>query len=760
MSSSRFILIIAFIFCGHHGFAQGFAQPSKKPANSRNNISTMVANGQKNKPKPKPLPKNVWGIDTFLSPISVVTQGAHDELAKALFRLDYLDGVIDSSVHNFRNSAVDKDIVDLIMKAAQRAAVYFENETFDNNPTLNLNIKKKYLGTLTKHINTFCNSIYRKDYDFEKHKNFVVRFTEMAHAQKENRLEAYVLNNVDESSYELLPFFTKDTSLSRKFLNKVSVQMPYLLRYLSVSELSKLDGFCTIIEEWARTTPNKILIYSTSTSEEGRMVKQCTSEALQKIIALGDQSKNPLRAIAFLGQYKRGEISIDKIDQLCSDDNSYYKAIVALRLANEQEARNVIDRDIANFAKDYVGKVNELHDESEAVRFKCIEDLNPQELYYLCVLANSEIYTSSYLGIYKRLMQRLDKKTTIEFLNMVNYDRFRTFIKMCANYNTLDNFLSSMKKEEAQGLMSKFVNGLSTNNDVDLEGAVEVADCIGSIQDTAMLGFLQQQVTKAYADASSSNNLKAKNAYLILKSIFSTADTNATFGKSFSLPPINLVRCAYMFYDTAKTIYEQMFFYGDDDGKVGYRSFLGTFDQSKWTIDQTPQYWIVIKSKGTKVPFVIYANKPLTQPQDEEAQQKLITYLYEQNIHPTVLVHRGHSYHLESTIEAMNSDNKIIILGSCGGYHNLQEILQRSPDAHIISTKQVGAFAVNTPIINSVHNALSNGNDVQWDQIWTKLTANFAGNTRQKELFDDYVPPHKNLGALFLKAYAKLNEQP
>jgi hypothetical protein len=39
--------------------------------------------------------------------------------------------------------------------------------------------------------------------------------------------------------------------------------------------------------------------------------------------------------------------------------------------------------------------------------------------------------------------------------------------------------------------------------------------------------------------------------------------------------------------------------------------------------------------------------------------------------------------------------------------------------------------------------------------MWNNLEVLFAKSGREKkDLFDDYIPPHKNLGALFLKAYS------
>jgi hypothetical protein len=41
---------------------------------------------------------------------------------------------------------------------------------------------------------------------------------------------------------------------------------------------------------------------------------------------------------------------------------------------------------------------------------------------------------------------------------------------------------------------------------------------------------------------------------------------------------------------------------------------------------------------------------------------------------------------------------------------------------------------------------------------WRGLNGYFAAKGREtaKGMFDDYIPPHKNLGAIFIKAYRKM----
>lgn len=96
------------------------------------------------------------------------------------------------------------------------------------------------------------------------------------------------------------------------------------------------------------------------------------------------------------------------------------------------------------------------------------------------------------------------------------------------------------------------------------------------------------------------------------------------------------------------------------------------------------------------------------------------------------------------------------MLGSCGGYQNLKTILNYAPEAHIISTKETGAMNVNKPIIDALDNTLRAGKNIDWRKMWASLSSQFSKEPAQiRETFEDYIPPQRNLGALFIKAYNK-----
>ena len=96
----------------------------------------------------------------------------------------------------------------------------------------------------------------------------------------------------------------------------------------------------------------------------------------------------------------------------------------------------------------------------------------------------------------------------------------------------------------------------------------------------------------------------------------------------------------------------------------------------------------------------------------------------------------------------MFASSKIVFLGSCGGYHLIHDVLEKAPDAHIIASKQIGKTAVNRPFFQLLTDKVRTGNNIDWIPFWKELEKMVT-----VEGFEDYIPPYKNLGALFIKAY-------
>jgi hypothetical protein len=421
----------------------------------------------------------------------------------------------------------------------------------------------------------------------------------------------------------------------------------------------------------------------------------------------------------------------------------------------------ILDR-MSHKAKEYfIREINALHDQVNLnVRFKSLEGLTPQELYYLCVLGEDEIYTSSYVvGVYPRIFERMQNPRADSLLISVHGDYFRKFIKMAAGYNTLNDFLGRMDKENANTLMKAFVIGLEKAK--GLEDAVDVADSYSSIveKNPELAKFVLQETDWNLRRNVSDDNKRGIVIYRILKSLFESTDSTKKIDLSATLgiPPVYTVDYSSLVDDTGRVV-QQVFFYGDEDkdGQHSYVNFMSMFrGRGEWKITENPQWVMITSTKGK--PIWIFANKPLYGPDDPDAkaQTKLNEYLAAKNLKPTIVIHRGHSYHLKYTLEQLAPTAKIVVLGSCGGYNNLNDVLTICQDAHIISSKQVGTKTVNEPILQAINADLSSGKNIDWISMWKELGTKFQNDAAAREKFDDYIPPYKNLGAIFIKAYRR-----
>jgi hypothetical protein len=302
--------------------------------------------------------------------------------------------------------------------------------------------------------------------------------------------------------------------------------------------------------------------------------------------------------------------------------------------------------------------------------------------------------------------------------------------------------------------MANFVKGIDKNTDTDVEDAVDVADAFGSIQDENLLLYIRDEVKKEYERNYLQNNVRGLITYFLLHtlctSIINPASNSEQLQAQLKVPPIAYVPNKNLL-SADGVVYQQVYFYGDEDGKSSYANFMSNYKSATdWKIEKTEK-WVKIRSLTGK-PTVLFANLPLDEPADEEAQKMLIKYLDDQGIKPAIVIHRGHSYHLPLTLKHLSPEDKIIILGSCGGYHNLSAILTSSEDAHIVSSKQTGTMLVTDPIINAVNKRILEGRDVNWTELWTEVGVQMKTPGLQDK-FNDYVPPNKNMGALYLKAF-------
>lgn len=709
-------------------------------------IHPSEADAQRRKKQKEP-EISIYDIDTLQAAIPLQRQYLHDRITKAIRGADASDGSVDGVIE-FGDTTFTVMLTKAMLQDMTQMTVMVENLPMTDKVNEN-QTKIRYLSAVLSLLNDF-NRDYKVDPYF--YRRAVTALRGMIIAREEGKLPEYVKENATLATLanaSLLEGYPE----SRAYLYTTLGQQYPQLMILRLKEYANEPFAGTIIAAAARVTPTDIYNYVSSTNYTlSNAVRKTKDPLVQTIVEIADKSKSPLKALPFLGDVYNKRKTIAEVDKIVDDPDLFFKNLVRLKIQGDSFGSKSIASELAYRAMRYVRTINDLHDSPAPVRFRIINDLTAPELYYIMLFGQDEIYTSSYLGAFHVFKSRLDKNITgTQLLDSIHYDRFRTFIRMCAGYNTLSEFMSTVDSNKRAVLMRDFVSNLELGNEDDLEDAVDVADAYSSIKDEKLAAFLREEVRKNYERVSKNRSKKGIIVYGLLSAIFNSFATGDVVGQDLGLPPVNLVPYSSLLNDSGVVV-EQFFFYGDEDGKMSYNSFLSNFPSSKWT-QSTNKYWTKFTSKTGK-PVVAYANLPLSEPADEEAQAKLQAYFDENNIRPSIIVHRGHSYHLPSTIDRLNRNTRVVMLGSCGGYHNLGTVLDHSPDAQIISSKQIGAMAVNEPIIKAINDDLLAGKDIDWPILWTGVQSSL----RQPALatFSEYVPPHKNLGAIFIKAYRRL----
>jgi hypothetical protein len=516
----------------------------------------------------------------------------------------------------------------------------------------------------------------------------------------------------------------------------------------------------SLIKVAARRNPRQAYDYAAANNKLGYAIRAIDDPYVQLISKMAKSTSGQLY-FPFLHNILNNRQSLESIDAVKNDPVQYYKLLVKTKLDyvhSRLEGEEILEIESLNkmlqakAVENFIKPINELHDvENPAVRFRALQPLTAEELYYLIIAGERDLYTSSYTkGVYPQMMQKIGNRGDSLFLSL-GFDHFRKFIRMAAGYNMLPDFLGTFPdRDAAKTLMTAFVNGLDRST--GLEDGVDVADSYASISET-MKGVAEQMlenVKRNHEEAVQSGNRRATVIYDLLYKLFlSAGDSTINLSREFNIPPVYNVNYSSLLNQNKEPIIVQVFFYGDKDGRNNYQTFTPQFPSSLWRRAETAQ-WVSFTSLKGK-PIVVYANKPLDEESGavDRAQAALGEYLAEKGLNPTIVIHRGHSYYAPYTIEQLAPSAKIVFMGSCGGYHLIHDVLEKAEDAHIIASKQIGKQIINQPLIDIIIDKVRNGNNIDWIPFWQE----FQNRYGKIEGFGDYIPPHKNLGAIFIKAY-------
>jgi hypothetical protein len=568
----------------------------------------------------------------------------------------------------------------------------------------------------------------------------------------QNKLCGYLKTNIIQSfnTFSLI----RNESCADTFLIYAAQSRPDLV-FLNFYQYQDKDYALHVLEEASKIAPVTVKRYFNPNDPIFKLLKTSNDTVVKIIIEIKNKYTRKSNAYTLIDDIANGNLTMQEADAVGNDPVKFLQTMLHIRARKNPLGSHSLESDLEIYSLKFVRVLNDLHMESDKVRFASIEKFTAEELYTMMVYSEEEIFTSTFNGMFNRMMVKMGPVSGFEFLKSLGDNRFRTFIKMCAGYGKLRVFLQSMTAVYQQMLMIKFASGLGEYN--DLSQAVEVADAFGSITDSLVLKILRSTIKLEYIKQKAGGNVHGAAIYGLLSNLFvdrkvGSADWFGSVSKQYAITSFDKISNEKLFGRDSVDRW-LIYFYNDEDGEESFKTFIKAFTDNNWTVVDSNLY-VIIKSKAGKN-VQIYANKWKDEYDGQAALERIFA---DYNYEPNVMVHRGHSYYAFKTIEKVRDNTQIFVLGSCGGYHNLSTIIERSPEVSIISSKQIGTRAVNNPMLKLMAEYIREGKDVDWQLLWNDLEKAVKDNPKAYERFMDYIPPHKNLGAIFIKTYNKMME--
>lgn len=564
---------------------------------------------------------------------------------------------------------------------------------------------------------------------------------------EEDRQLLLLKQNVFESLQQLVTFI--DNPLAKEFLEFAAEKDPEeVLKKVDIFKGKYYSG--DIVERCILNAPVILKKYLFNPSHPVAMIlKNSKNKVVQKMIAFNEPTSYKTRPYLLINDVANEKLTPEEAIEISSKSDRLFREMAKIVSSKKYIGGYSIEKEMSFYALRFIRSINDKVNQPENLKFASLEGLTFEEIYMITVFGREEVFNATFNGIFNHLEKSLSAASPQFIENLISFPRFRVFIALCANNNKLSRLFSYFSEEQKAKAIKSFVKNIGRVEGV-FDEAVNVSETIANTSDPSIINLLQSNIKAEYIQCDSIQQPKCMVLYGILAGLIKekvVTDKQWFFDMSLRYPSGELTTLKLNTMVNNNILIERMYFYDDDDGRDSYTSFINTFrSKENWRVEEYYAYAKISSLSGT--PIEIYANKPTFETSGDNA----ISTLFSENAYqPTIIIHRGHSFHTERTLERIPSSTKLLFLGSCGGFYKAAMGLKNAPEAHVLATRQIGTKQINDPLIFSINETFRHGEDIQWPTFWNTMKMQLGSYS----LFYDYVPPHKNIETLFQNAYYK-----
>jgi hypothetical protein len=483
------------------------------------------------------------------------------------------------------------------------------------------------------------------------------------------------------------------------------------------------------------------------------LVIRSRNQTVKAVAALKDEERLTEMlpfGLAFLEQRLNPDAIRKLIDKPAQYYSAFTKELLTLNASEDPGTRDYLrpyNNDLNHvLCEYYVEPINELHESPDNIRYRGLNGISTQDLYFVILGGESMFYTSSFMYVFNKFLRDTGKEGVEAFFEKINYCQFGDFLNIISGYGMVNKLASHMSEEKFAKVLGSYMQRSIRTDMTDKElilSGMNLSEILNGVKGNEKIrDILIEKIDGKRATIPRSNVMiyRMLNGF---RDILLDKDNSKLkeVEKLYEVLQVDRLK-------TKDTIVQVALFYDDTDGAASFGNYMQLFPESKWSKEDKGNY-IILRSRSGN-PMIVYVNKPNTKVKDNAAQNEMMQAIADANQEITAFLHRGHSYHLYKSLRKLPASAQFVYLGSCGGYNDVSKVFHANPDAHIISTRNIGSKYVNDPILGKITNEVLANNDINWNQLWQTMDAGLKNKTA-KDLFTSYIPPNKYIGIMFIR---------
>ena len=557
---------------------------------------------------------------------------------------------------------------------------------------------------------------------------------------------------------KLVTFFNNSTSLFESKINEMIEEDPYKSIDILLALKASKDG--------------EIIL--------GNLKQLVKDPVLNKIFELYQEKKKdelkfvPVATFALLG-YPPGHNTLEKAWKLSASPADIFKTanekVGSPDFGKYSDKEQLAYKQLQHLsAKTLILKFNELHNENDLnKRFADTSLMDAESLIKVITYGSKYAYTSTF----RNLCKILDKKIISnggeynKIFNTLDNEEKREFAVNSISYDTFERFYVKLSQETRNNLTSAYFRDIekaSVYSAYHLSEYIDFLNIIYKGNKSPESEIFAQNVAglvEQSKNQTTKQEFEDRNSYLLLSSkLLRTGMSENELLKEqlrgFKEPEINLNTIDKNKLFVNNVAINQLYFYKDADSHILFSHFLETFKQAGYKEKDHGAFIELSLSRNGKT-IRMFANKTGENIEQSQLNQQAVTkYLTDNQLEPTIVSNRGHSYNAYRTIREINGyEPAFVYVGSCGGFsQTLLDIFDRAPDAQPMVTRGTGDMRINDPFILDFQTEILKNTEFRWNIFWNR----FASKMNAQKDFVDYVPPHRNNVFKFIQQLRILNE--